>query len=55
MAHFCIAVLTYCSLQGDPPWLTLYNPLRTLGLSGAHPDFTLPVDGVIDVTALPYP
>ena len=45
----------YCSLQGDPPWLTLYNPLRTLGLSGAHPDFTLPVDCVIDVTALPYP
>lgn len=45
----------YRMLQDDPPWLTLYNPLRTLGLSGAHPEFSLPVDGVIDVTALPYP
>jgi peptide/nickel transport system substrate-binding protein len=42
-------------LQDDPPWLTLYNPRRTMGLAGAHPGFAMPVDGVIDVTALPFP
>jgi ABC-type transport system substrate-binding protein len=45
----------YRVLQDDPPWLTLYNPRRTMGLAGAHPGFAMPVDGVIDVTALPFP
>ena len=43
----------YALLQGDPAWLTLYNPLRVIGIAGAHPDFTMPADGVIDVTQLP--
>ncbi|PWK58129.1 ABC transporter substrate-binding protein [Roseicyclus mahoneyensis] len=45
----------YGVLQDDPPWLTLYNPQRVMGLAGGQPDFAMPVDGVIDVTALPYP
>lgn len=43
----------YALLQDDPAWLTLYNPLRVIGLAGAHPDFSMPADGVIDVTRLP--
>lgn len=43
----------YAELQRDPPWLTLYNPRRILGLAGNHPDFTLPVEGVINVASLP--
>ena len=44
----------YRLLQEDPAWLTLYNPLRVIGIAGEHPDFTMPADGVIDVTALPH-
>ncbi len=43
----------YAELQRDPPWLTLYNPIRVIGLAGAHPDFTMPADGVIDAARLP--
>lgn len=43
----------YALLQQDPAWLTLYNPIRVIGLTGSHPDFTMPADGVIDVPRLP--
>lgn len=43
----------YRLLQGDPAWLTLYNPVRVIGLWGANPDFEMPADGVIDVRQLP--
>ncbi|WP_299967255.1 ABC transporter substrate-binding protein [uncultured Roseobacter sp.] len=43
----------YALLQEDPAWLTLYNPVRVIGLAGRHPDFAMPVDGVIDVPRLP--
>ncbi|MCX7560651.1 ABC transporter substrate-binding protein [Sulfitobacter sp. F26204] len=43
----------YRLLQDDPAWLTLYNPVRVIGLAGNHPDFTMPADGVIDVARLP--
>lgn len=45
----------YRDLQADPAWLTLYTANRRIGLAGHHPDFTMPADGVIDVTALPAP
>ncbi|AXC50593.1 peptide ABC transporter substrate-binding protein [Paracoccus suum] len=41
------------AMQQDPPWLTLYNPIRVTGLAGDHPGFTLPVDAVPDFAALP--
>lgn len=43
----------YTLLQNDPAWLTLYNPIRVIGLAGSHPDFAMPPDGVIDVARLP--
>jgi len=43
----------YALLQDDPAWLTLYNPLRVIGLAGEHHDFAMPADGVIDVARLP--
>ena len=43
----------YALLQDDPAWLTLYNPLRVIGLAGTHPDFAMPADGVIDAARLP--
>ena len=43
----------YTLLQDDPAWLTLYNPIRVIGLVGAHPDFAMPAHGVIDVALLP--
>ena len=43
----------YGLLQNDPPWLTLYNPYKITGLSGAHPGFALPVDGVVRMAELP--
>lgn len=43
----------YALLQEDPAWLTLYNPLRVIGIAGEHPEFAMPADGVIDVTRLP--
>ena len=43
----------YALLQEDPAWLTLYNPLRVIGLTGEHPAFEMPADGVIDVARLP--
>ncbi|WP_372922885.1 ABC transporter substrate-binding protein [Roseovarius sp.] len=43
----------YARLQDDPAWLTLYNPIRVIGLAGDHPGFAMPADGVIDVARLP--
>lgn len=43
----------YCLLQDDPAWLTLYNPVRVIGLRGEHPAFEMPADGTIDVARLP--
>lgn len=43
----------YAQLQDDPAWLTLYNPIRVIGIAGAHSGFAMPVDGVIDVVRLP--
>tara|TARA_R110002049_G_scaffold10127_3_gene50422 strand:- start:131294 stop:132724 length:1431 start_codon:yes stop_codon:yes gene_type:complete len=43
----------YALLQQDPAWLTLYNPLKVIGLAGSHPGFAMPADGVIDVPRLP--
>ncbi|RVT86943.1 peptide ABC transporter substrate-binding protein [Rhodobacteraceae bacterium CCMM004] len=43
----------YGLLQDDPPWLTLYNPFRAVGLVGAHPALDWPGDGVLDVRRLP--
>lgn len=43
----------YALLQEDPAWLTLYNPIRVIGLAGDHPSFAMPADGVIDVAQLP--
>ena len=43
----------YGLLQEDPAWLTLYNPLKVIGIAGNHADFAMPADGVIDVRALP--
>jgi len=43
----------YALMQDDPAWLTLYNPLRVIGLAGDHPGFAMPADGVIDVARLP--
>lgn len=43
----------YALLQDDPAWLTLYNPIRVIGLAGDYPDFRMPADGVIDVARLP--
>jgi len=43
----------YRLLQADPPWLTLYNPTRAIGLQGQHPTFMMPEDGVLDVMRLP--
>ncbi|MFC6589268.1 ABC transporter substrate-binding protein [Sulfitobacter pacificus] len=43
----------YGLLQEDPAWLTLYNPLRVIGIARQHPDFEMPADGVIDVARLP--
>lgn len=41
------------ALQNDPPWLTLYTPIKTIGLVGIHPHFEMPSDAVLDVAALP--
>ncbi|MGD1884538.1 MAG: ABC transporter substrate-binding protein [Paracoccaceae bacterium] len=43
----------YRLLQDDPPWLTLYNPIRTYGFAGQHLHIVMPVDGVLDVAGLP--
>lgn len=43
----------YAELQQDPAWLTLYNPLKVIGIAGDHPGFEMPADGVIDVRSLP--
>jgi peptide/nickel transport system substrate-binding protein len=43
----------YALLQEDPAWLTLYNPIKTIGIAGDHPEFQMPLDGVINVTELP--
>lgn len=43
----------YRVMQSDPAWLTLYNPVRVVGLVGAHPGFTLGADAILDATALP--
>lgn len=40
-------------LQQNPPWLTLYNPLRAVAFSRDIKGFSMPVDGVPDLRALP--
>ncbi|MFA8388221.1 MAG: ABC transporter substrate-binding protein [Pelagibaca sp.] len=44
----------YALMQDDPAWLTLYSPIRVIGLTGEHPEFAMPADGVIDVARLPH-
>ncbi len=41
------------TLQDDPPWLTLYMPRQIVGLAGAHPEFRMPGDGVLDIARVP--
>lgn len=53
VARAAIYASAYAELQADPAWLTLYNPTRVIGLAGMDRSFTMPVDGVIDVTMLP--
>jgi peptide/nickel transport system substrate-binding protein len=43
----------YAALQDDPAWLTLYNPLRVIGLAGKELGFKMPIDGVMDAAVLP--
>ncbi len=43
----------YRLLQQDPPWLYLYNHRRVIGIKGAHPDWRMSRDGVLDVRKLP--
>jgi len=43
----------YGRLRDDPPWLYLYNHVRTLGLAGAHPGWAMRADGVLDARTLP--
>ncbi|KQT54306.1 peptide ABC transporter substrate-binding protein [Aureimonas sp. Leaf454] len=43
----------YRALQSDPPWLTLYNPVRVVGLAGDHPHYALGSDAVLDAAGLP--
>lgn len=40
-------------LRDDPPWLFVYNHLRRVALRGAHPDWRMRRDGVLDVRRLP--
>ncbi|QDG76328.1 ABC transporter substrate-binding protein [Labrenzia sp. PHM005] len=43
----------YRLLQQDPAWLTLYNPLRAVAFFRDIKGFSMPVDGVPDLRALP--
>ncbi len=52
-ARAAIYARAYALMQADPPWLTLYNPLKITGLRGTHTGFALAVDGVIRVGDLP--
>jgi peptide/nickel transport system substrate-binding protein len=52
-ARAAIYARAYRILQSDPPWLTLYNPVRVVGLVGDHKGFTLGTDAILDATALP--
>lgn len=52
-ARAAIYARAYTLMQADPPWLTLYNPLKITGLRGNHPGFALPADAVIRVADLP--
>ncbi|MEM7742675.1 MAG: ABC transporter substrate-binding protein [Pseudomonadota bacterium] len=40
-------------LQDDPPWLTLYTPMKVVGLAGRHEAFRMPPDAVLDICAVP--
>lgn len=40
-------------LQNDPAWLTLYNHVRWVGLSGDHLDWRPRPDGILDLATLP--
>jgi ABC-type transport system substrate-binding protein len=53
-ARAAIWAQAYALLQDDPAWLTLYNPLRVIGLAGDNPGFAMPADGVIDAAHLPH-
>lgn len=52
-ARAAIYARAYGLMQSDPPWLTLYNPLKITGLRGHHPGYALPSDAVIRVADLP--
>lgn len=52
-ARAALYARAYALMQVDPPWLTLYNPLKVTGLSGQHPGFALAVDAVVRVGDLP--
>ncbi len=52
-ARAALFAKAYAVMQRDPPWLTLYNPLRITGLAGHHPEFALPGDAVLDLARLP--
>jgi peptide/nickel transport system substrate-binding protein len=40
-------------LMADPPWLSVYNHRRTIGLKGYHRGFRMRTDGVLDIARLP--
>lgn len=52
-ARAALYQVAYRELQADPPWLTLYNPLRAVALAGTHEGLTWPADGVPDLRRLP--
>jgi peptide/nickel transport system substrate-binding protein len=52
-ARAALYARAYALMQADPPWLTLYNPLKITGLRGRHPGFALAVDAVIRAGDLP--
>lgn len=52
-ARAALYAQAYEIMQDDPPWLTLYNPIKATGLRGRHPEFALPVDTVLPLARLP--
>jgi peptide/nickel transport system substrate-binding protein len=53
MARAALHRQSFRLLQQDPPWLYLYLHHRTIALRGAHPNWTMRTDGVLDVRRLP--
>lgn len=44
---------SYEALRADPPWLTLYHHGFSAAIAGAHPDWRMRADGILDVANLP--